>query len=96
MHLPCSLFASALLFPLALHFPLNEDYHFLPAYISYWLGVYQWVQLALGGACPYKFAMLGKAGVTNPLKTRTVLMRLGMDVTKAKRWVSSELAVAVK
>ena len=51
---------------------------------------------ALGGACLYKFAMLGKAGVTNPLKTRTVLMRLGMDVTKAKRWVSSEVAVAVK
>ena len=46
---------------------------------------------ALGGAWLYKFAMLGEAGVTNPLKTCTMVVRLDMDMIKVKRWLSSEV-----
>ena len=46
---------------------------------------------ALGGARLHKFAMLGKAGITDPLKTCTVVVRLGMDMIKVKRWLSSEV-----
>ena len=47
---------------------------------------------ALGGARLHKFAMLGKAGVTDPLKTCTmVVVRLGMDMAKVKRRLSSEV-----
>ena len=34
----------------------------------------------LGGAWLYKFAMLSEAGVTNLLKTRTVVVRPGMNI----------------
>ena len=44
---------------------------------------------ALGGAWLYKVAMLGKAGVTNPLKTRTVVVRPGVNINKVKHLVSS-------
>ena len=40
---------------------------------------------ALGGAWLYKFTMLGKAGVTDPFKTCTVVVRLGMDMIKVKK-----------
>ena len=49
---------------------------------------------ALGGARLHKFNMLqwvklGKAGVTDPFKTCTVVVRLDMDMIKVKRWLSS-------
>ena len=44
---------------------------------------------ALGGAWLYKFAMLEEAGVTNLLKTRTVMVRPDMNVNKVKHLVSS-------
>ena len=45
---------------------------------------------ALGGARLHRFAMLGKAGYANPLKTCTMVERLDMDMIKVKRWLSSE------
>ena len=49
---------------------------------------------ALGGARLHKFDMLqwvklGKAEVTDPVKTCTVVVRLDMDMIKVKRWLSS-------
>ena len=51
---------------------------------------------ALGGARLHKFNMLqlvklGKAGITDPIKTCTVVVRLDMNMFKAMRWVSSEV-----
>ena len=37
---------------------------------------------ALGGAWLFKFTMLGKAGITDPLQTCTVVVRLDIDMTK--------------
>ena len=49
---------------------------------------------ALGGARLHKVAMLGKAGVTEPLKTCTMVVRLDMDMIKVKRWLSSEVGIS--
>ena len=49
---------------------------------------------ALCGARLHRFAMLGKAGVTNPLKTCTMVVRLYMDMIKVKRWLSSEVGTS--
>ena len=53
--------------------------------------VYVTLVTALGGARLHKFAMPGKAGVTDPLKTCTVVVRLGMGMIKVKRLLSSEV-----
>ena len=46
---------------------------------------------ALGGAWLYKFTMLVKTGVNDPLKICTVVVRLDMDIAKVKRWLGTAL-----
>ena len=46
---------------------------------------------ALGGIWLYKITMLGKAGITDPLQTCTMVVRFDIDMTKVNRCLTSEV-----